>query len=95
MRASRTDTNRQIQFHADNLSFDGAAALRRQIIKRIEKLQNPPSTRDLERWFYATDSGFLSDQLYDLMARGRIRCFSKTMGRRRHNSVVYYELSEK
>lgn len=92
MNASRTRMERMIPYHLGVLKFDGKAALKIQIVELLQRRKNAPSTRDVFKYFYGTDAAFIDAALTEMVIEDRVRCFSKTGGRRGHNSALYWEL---
>lgn len=99
MRSSRTSPCRLIQYHADNLAFDGAAALQKQIISFIRGIrgerQAPVTEKQIIDWFRATDPAFVRLQLTEVCGDGRVRVYPRSLSSsRRHNGSYTYEAME-
>ena len=97
MRASRTPTPRLIQYHAADLRFDGATALRRQIVIFVRGIrgnrQTGVSEKQIVSWFRGTDPGFVRQRLSEACAAGEVRCCARALGsRRRFNGGYVYEV---
>jgi hypothetical protein len=91
MKASRTHHSRQIQYHAENLTFNGFEALQSQIITLLNRRKNPMSLKQIQQWFRATDPQFVARVL---MMMDEVKCFRNTMGRAKANCAYYYELEK-
>jgi len=99
MKASRSHDGRVIQYHATNLTFDGAVALRRQILRYIHGIkgprENPVTRKQIVEWFRATDPAFVEKQINYLSDTLKIRGLANSLGsHRRFNGRYVYELTE-
>jgi len=99
MKASRSHHSRLIQYHADNLAFDGATALQKQILRFVHGIKGPrenPVTRmQIVDWFRATDPAFVEKQITHLSNTLKIRGLANSLGsHRRFNGRYVYELTE-
>jgi hypothetical protein len=98
MKASKTPACRLIEYHAANLSFDGAAALRQQIMAYVRGVRGqrltPVTEKQIIDWFRATDAAFLRRQLTEVVALGQVRICSRSLSsNRRHNGGYVYEIA--
>jgi len=99
MKASRSPASRLIQYHAENLAFDGAAALQRQILRFIHGIkgprENPVTRKQIIEWFRATEPAFVEQQINFLSDSLKIRGCANSLGsHRRFNGRYVYELTE-
>jgi hypothetical protein len=92
MNASRTHHSRQIQYHAPDLKFDGAEAIRRQIIRLLTRRENAQSLKQIQKWFRGTNLDFVRDNLNVLVDDGKVRLFRPSLGRAKHNCAYRYEI---
>ncbi len=98
MRCARTHFSRMIDYSANNLTFDGAAALQKQIVRFVEGIrgrrENPVTGRQIDKWFRNTPKNFVDDQLFAVCADGRVRaCMRSLSSGRRWNGVSVYEIA--
>ena len=95
MRASKTPTCRLIDYSA-RLKFDGAAALRKQIVAYVGGVrgerQNPVTEAQIIAWFRSTPPDFVRARLTEVCG-DQVRCCLASMGgsRIRHNAKYVYE----
>ena len=101
MRASKTLTCRVIQYHSADLRFDGAIALRNQIVRYVAGIRGerkaPVSAKQIVSWFRGTDAKFVNEQLTTLVAEGRVCIAAKSpisSRSRAHNSAYVYWIGE-
>ena len=95
MRASKTPTCRLIDYSAP-LRFDGAAALRKQIVACVGGVrgerQNPVTEAQIVAWFRSTPADFVRARLTEVCG-DRVRCYLASMdgSRIRHNAKYVHE----
>jgi hypothetical protein len=99
MRASRTSPCRLIQYHADNLAFDGAVALQKQIVSFVRGVrgvrQTPVTEWQIVDYFRATDPAFVRRQLTEVCGDGRVRIYPRSLSSsRKYNGGYIYEAAE-
>ena len=78
-------------------AFDGAEALRRQIVAYVRGVRGPreaPVTeKQITGWFRGTDPAFLRQQLTEVVTAGQVRICSRSLSsNRRHNGGYVYEI---
>ena len=96
MNCDRTHFSRQIDYSA-KLKFDGAAALRKQIVCFVRGIkgprQNPVTERQIVKWFRGTPPDFVRKQLTEVCFAGQIRqCMKSLSSNRRFNGSYVYEI---
>jgi len=99
MRASRTHGSRLIMFHSPDLTFDGASALRKQIVDFVRGIRgerkNAVTEKQIVQWFRGTNAAFVRRQIGAACAAGEIRCCAKSLGSHRSHAGAYvYEVSK-
>ncbi len=98
MNCDRTHISRMIDYSAGNLTFDGAAALQKQIVRFVGGIrgprENPVTDRQINKWFRSTPESFVDDQLFAVCNDGRVRACRRSLSSgRRWNGVSVYELA--
>ena len=97
MRQSKTPTCRLIDYSAP-LKFDGAAALRKQIVAFVGGVrgprQHPVTEAQIVAWFRSTPPAFVRAQLTEVCGE-QVRICLATMGGShvRHNARYVYEIA--
>jgi len=93
MNASRTSTDRLIPFHAPNLTFDGALALRRRIAAYVKGVrgerQAPVSEAQIVRYFRATDPEFVRAQITSALSEGTVQIVRRSLSSTRRATGAY------
>ena len=95
--ASKTPTCRLIDYSAP-LKFDGAAALRKQIVAFVGGVrgqrQNPMTEAQIIAWFRSTPAEFVRARLTEVCGKDGVRCCLANMGgsRIRHDARYVYEV---
>lgn len=95
MRASRTPTCRLLDYSAP-LQFDGAEALRRQIVAYAQGVRGARlsgvTEAEIVAWFRGTPSAFVRARLTEVVAQDRVRvCMANLSSGRRSNGAYRYE----
>ena len=93
-----THISRLIDYSAPNLTFDGAVALQRQIVRFVGGIRNlrlhPVTRRQIIKWFRSTPDSFVDTQLVEVCVDERLRVYRRSMSSgRRWNGVSVYEVA--
>ena len=96
MRASKTPICRLINYSAP-LKFDGAEALRKQIVKFVGGVrgprQNPVTEKQIVLWFRSTPADFVKARITEVCGSQIRTCHASLGGSHiRHNAGYVYEV---